>query len=286
METKRLCQGPDFDLVVLAMALGAFKPLNDEPGPCQELIAANPRFARMVHALHIMPTQALQLWLDYGLDQLGYEWVGVSRSFAPIMVNSPKPYTAWADMTSLLRFEHWRHNRPRGLHYLCGMLTTDLHRCPSSAQGVELRAQQLARAQALSWLRERAVYLWPAVRKDSAQDFDWNALHAPDDMAGEARLDAQFFRANVNPSDCTVAVAAGTSKFRLGGDESGFANLYLAGAWTRTPVFVECVEGAVMSGRAAARAIAGLPLAIPGESWLWSPSSAGAQIPAEGIAAE
>jgi uncharacterized protein with NAD-binding domain and iron-sulfur cluster len=286
VEIKRLERGRDFDAVVLALALGAFKPLNHEPGPCRELIAHSPRFARMVHALPIMPTQALQLWFDLRLDQLGYDWGGAACEAEPVMVNSPKPYTAWADMTGVLQFEHWRHDRPRSLHYLCGMLTTDLYRRPSSAAETPREAQALARHEALRWLRQEAPRLWPALSNPVTHAFEWNALHAAFGVEGEARLDAQYVRANVNPSDCTVAVAAGSSKFRLGADESGFANLYLAGAWTRTPVFVECVEGAVMSGKAAARAISAIEVAIPGEGWLWSRASSAQEPVVERLAAE
>ena len=48
-------------------------------------------------------------------------------------------------------------------------------------------------------------------------------------------------------------------------DESGFADLYLAGDWTRNGLNVGCVEAATVSGMQAARAVTGYPQVSPGE---------------------
>ncbi|MFP6687254.1 MAG: FAD-dependent oxidoreductase, partial [Polyangiaceae bacterium] len=47
----------------------------------------------------------------------------------------------------------------------------------------------------------------------------------------------------------------GSSAFRLAADESGFRNLFLAGDWVKTSINAGCVEAAVLSGVAAARAL-------------------------------
>jgi hypothetical protein len=39
----------------------------------------------------------------------------------------------------------------------------------------------------------------------------------------------------------------GSTKYRLGSNESDFNNLYLAGDWTRGGLNAACVEGAVMT---------------------------------------
>jgi hypothetical protein len=56
---------------------------------------------------------------------------------------------------------------------------------------------------------------------------------------------------------------------RLHSGNSGFANLKLAGDWTRTGVDGGCVEAAVISGMDAARAITGDQRPIPGKSVGW-----------------
>jgi uncharacterized protein with NAD-binding domain and iron-sulfur cluster len=58
---------------------------------------------------------------------------------------------------------------------------------------------------------------------------------------------------------------AGTLRFRLRADESGYENLYLAGDWIRNGVVIGSVEGAVVSGLQASRAISGHPALIPNE---------------------
>ena len=58
---------------------------------------------------------------------------------------------------------------------------------------------------------------------------------------------------------------AGRLQYRLRPDQSGFANLFLAGDWTRNGAIVGCVEGAFMSGLMASRAICGNPATIPSE---------------------
>jgi hypothetical protein len=94
---------------------------------------------------------------------------------------------------------------------------------------------------------------------------DWDLLHDPQNRTGAARLDWQYFRANVEPSDRFVLSSAGATSFRLRPDQSGVGNLYLAGDWTHNKFNGGCVEGTVMSGLLCSRAIAGYPRRMFGE---------------------
>ena len=78
-------------------------------------------------------------------------------------------------------------------------------------------------------------------------------------VEGEARLDDQFLRANFQPTERYVMTRAGSVRYRLASGESGFANLKLAGDWTRNGIDGGSVEAAVTSGMQAARAISGGP---------------------------
>ena len=80
-----------------------------------------------------------------------------------------------------------------------------------------------------------------------------------------AKVFGEYYRANIDPSERYVLSVAGSTHFRLPSGESGFANLFLAGDWTRNGLNVGCVEGAAISGAQAARAISNLPAEIPGE---------------------
>jgi predicted short-subunit dehydrogenase-like oxidoreductase (DUF2520 family) len=110
-----------------------------------------------------------------------------------------------------------------------------------------------------------AYGLWPNAAQPGS--FDWSVLTDPNRRSGTDRLDAQFWRANVDPTECCVLSSAGTTQSRLAADESGFENLFLAGEAVRTNLNQTCVEDAVMSGMAASRAICGSPATIVGENF-------------------
>jgi hypothetical protein len=102
--------------------------------------------------------------------------------------------------------------------------------------------------------------LWPgAVDGGPDQSFNWDLVLDPDGAAGEGRFDAQFFRANIDPSERYVLSVVDSSAYRLGADESGIANLVLAGDWTKNGINAGCIEAAVMSGLLAAHAVCGYP---------------------------
>ncbi len=75
-----------------------------------------------------------------------------------------------------------------------------------------------------------------------------------------ARLDAQYLRANVDPSDRYVLSLPGTGRLRLRADESGYDNLVLAGDWIDSGLNAGCIEAAVVSGIQAGNALTGRPL--------------------------
>jgi uncharacterized protein with NAD-binding domain and iron-sulfur cluster len=98
--------------------------------------------------------------------------------------------------------------------------------------------------------------------------FRWDLLCSEGDGAQQARLDSQFWTANVDPSDQYVQSLPGTGAYRLRADESGCANLFLAGDWINCGLNAGCIEAAVMAGMQAANALRGLPL-TDGVSGTW-----------------
>jgi hypothetical protein len=86
--------------------------------------------------------------------------------------------------------------------------------------------------------------------------FTWNAVSS------------QLIRINVRAADLCDGAAVGSSRFRPNVDDTGLANLTYCGTWTRTGINSSCVEAAVMSGMAAARAISGEERVIVGENFL------------------
>lgn len=254
--TRTLRRGEDFDDVVLAMPVGSWKKLNDEAGPCDDLLARGGRFADFTQALGIVPTIALQFWTAADDKALG--WIGPR----PAVVAGPEPICVWADMSQVLRSETPMTPPAQGLHYLCGTYPTRLYARPASDRATPAEAEAEVQAMTLRFLGSDAGAYWP--RAVDAQGFRWPLLADSEGRAGAARLGAQYVRANIDPTECCVRSDVGTTRYRLGPGESGFDGLWLAGESSRSGFNATCVEATVMTGMAAARAIAGISLIIVG----------------------
>ena len=133
-------------------------------------------------------------------------------------------------------------------------------------------------------MNDRLGVLWPKAVTGKPTQFCWNLLEAPDDLLGPKKLDYQYLRVNIDPSERYVLSVPGSVEFRLWPDRSGVHNLYLAGDWVRSGVNAGCIEAAVIAGRMTARAITEADMFIPGdgtlanflcplERFLWSMSS-------------
>jgi uncharacterized protein with NAD-binding domain and iron-sulfur cluster len=271
VDTATLRQGPEFDTVVLAIPVGAFRKLNAAPGPCDELIAASERFRAMTEMATLVPTIAVQAWCKWDVTQLGWPpsaAVPPDAAEKTVISTGPDPLDIWADMSQVLRYEPWNPypNGPKSLQYLCGVLETDLFRAPPDDVEVPAVAKALARDQAINWFSDKARYIWP--NSSPGGCFDWTILFDPSGAKGPDRVDAQVYLANVDPSSCCVGSPAGSTQWRLATDASGFGNLYLAGTWIDCGFNTECIEAAVISGLQAARAVAGASFAVPGENFL------------------
>jgi hypothetical protein len=105
--------------------------------------------------------------------------------------------------------------------------------------------------------------------------FRWSLLcGGPGEASGPERLDSQYWRANIDPSDRYVQSLPGTDQFRLAPGRSGFDNLVVAGDWTDNGLNAGCVEGATRSGQLAAEAVIALLSGGP----VAGPQAAGAQV--------
>jgi uncharacterized protein with NAD-binding domain and iron-sulfur cluster len=239
--------GTDFDVVVLAVPVGMHRYV------CGEMIdnPRTPQWRLMTDRLATVATQALQLWLRADEAALGWAHGDVTVS------GYGDAFHPHASMSHLLAFEQWPpDDRPRSLVYFC-------HTFPSVAPPPGDRdhlpaALALVRANAVGFLRSDLWRRWPSAVRDG--DFRWDLLHCDGPATGEDRLDQQYLRANVDPSDRYVLSLPGTGRFRLRPDESGYENLFLAGDWTDSGLNAGCIEAAVMSGIEAANAVLRRPL--------------------------
>jgi uncharacterized protein with NAD-binding domain and iron-sulfur cluster len=247
--TTTLRFGDDFDRVVLAISAAAL------PAICRDVMAASPAFRAMLDHTHTTMTQAFQLWLTTPPGELGFPYGHVATS------SFVEPVDTGCDNSQLLWSEQWpAEGSPRSVWYFCGLMH-DI-----AAEESPEQADERARRAAYGYL-DSIGQQWPqAVGPDG---FRWDLLAATRDVDGPARFDTQFWRANVTPTERYVQTLPGTVKYRLRADESGLANLYLAGDWTRNGMDFGAVEATVMSGMLAARAISGSPAKIAWERDAW-----------------
>jgi len=239
--------GRDFDRVIFGISLGAV------PYLCKELIAADPRWRAMVEHVATVPTQAFQVWLTPTTEQLGWRWpLANSSSFV-------EPFDTYADMSHLLACESWPEGERAGsVAYFCNVLPLPDHPLGPPDPRYAEAAAATVKGNAIEFLRRWAGHHWPAAIDPVTRDFRWELLSGGD-AAGVARFDAQFWRANVDPSEHYVLSLPGTGRHRIKPGETGFDNLVITGDWTDCGLNAGCIEGAVMSGRLAAHAITGLP---------------------------
>ncbi len=244
----RLRRGEDFDTVVLAISAAAL------PMICGEVMAADPAFANMLDNTTTIMTQAFQLWLDESPDQLGF---GHGHTATSTFI---EPLDTGCDNSQVLWSEARDDGGPASVWYFCGDLLDQPGERPEEAT-------ERARQGALEYLGELHRQ-WPGM--GTGDGFRWNVLHAPAAAEGQARFDAQYWRANVAPTERYVQTMPGTVRHRLAADESRLTNLVLAGDWIRNGFDIGAVESTVMSGMQAARAISGHPdrIAWDGHRWL------------------
>ena len=275
LEPYTLHAGTDYDHVVMGISLGGI------PYLCGELIDADPEWKAMVDHVATIATQAGQLWLTDTTWEVGWKPMG-----HPLLATfDSSNFDTWADMTELLQPEAWPGVgtcSPLSVAYFCGPMREDP--LPVTPHGPKQTCEQLDQKAANDRIRtrlvrflEREVYrLWPEAARPGS--FDWDLLvdNREGTHVGEERIDSQYFRANVQPTERYVMSLPGTSRYRLQPGASGFDNLVLAGDWTWTPFNGGCVEGATISGMLAANAISGQPKleTIVGLTFGWGPYEA------------
>jgi uncharacterized protein with NAD-binding domain and iron-sulfur cluster len=237
-------RGRDFDLVVLGASMGSLPYLT------AELSDASSRWAKMLEQVQTVGTHAAQYWLTKSAEDLGWNGLVAQHNAARSLPESPmqtvitgfaEPLDTWADMSHLLGREDWGGEGPQSIAYFCAP-APDGETLEGFTQNVR------------AWNAGDLTTIWPKAKKAKGLD---PAIFYP---AGKDAFGQQYLRVNMFGSERYVLSATGSVFHRLAPDESGFANLYLAGDWTRCGLNAGCVEAATMSGIAAAAAITGVDL--------------------------
>ncbi|SHN09349.1 Acetoacetate decarboxylase (ADC) [Duganella sacchari] len=250
-----LQRGVDFDQVVFGISIGSLPVL------CPQLLAQSPALLATSEKVQTVATQAYQVWLDKDLAQMGWSYQPDGQQ--PVLSGFTEPYDTWAPMDQLLVREDWPAPLdPRNVSYFCSALPVESYP-PVSDHGFPARMAEVAKAGAISQLGKEIASLWSAAGPSGA--FPWQWLVDGSEATGVQRFDAQYWRANVDPSERYVMSVVNSTRYRLRTDQSGFSNLFLTGDWIKTGLNAGCVEAAVMAGMQTSRAISGYPAVIEGE---------------------
>ena len=259
---RTLEKGKDFDDVVLAIPVGAL------PYAAPTLLQRLPDLAKMVKGIPTVASQACQLWMNRSATELNGGDQDVSE---PMMgsyaLGDPRPWPNWSGMSQLIPVEQLpQAAEVRHIGYLYTQIENIADESPPYArmpdQHYPGRMALSVRQSAEDFLTRRTGGLWPGATLRGSQTLDWNILVDDSGAQGPARLDAQYFRANVNPSDRYVSHTTGSLGYRRFPWETGLDNLYFAGDWTRNGLNSGCAESATMSGVMAANAISGTDLPV------------------------
>lgn len=248
----------DFDEVILGISVAGLADLS--PSLC----ALDPAFAQMTRAVATVATQAVQLWQDRDVWQLG--WTGSPQGGqAPELLGfAAQAMDSWADVSYLVAREDWSSGTPpQDISYFCGVFAADA--APPIGTQNDYPARQAARVHQafIDFMNGNLRDYWPDAGTD--QGYRWEYLLAPATVSGVARFDYQYWRANVDPSERYVQSVAGSSRYRLATDGSVCRNLYLTGDWIHNGFNMGCVESATLSGLQTARAVLGHREILPGE---------------------
>jgi len=234
----------DFDFVVLGVPIDVIRHVG------RELIAREPRWARMVEHVRTVPTQAFQVWMKPDVRELGWDRPPV------VLSGFVQPFDTWADMTHLVPEEHWP-DPVRSIAYFCSVLP-DSRPEAGVSRGFHAAERERVRANAVRFLDEDVQAIWPhAVSQNGG--FRWDLLANNGGVGDGHPFDTQHWAANVNPSDRYALSLPGSIEYRLSPLDMSFDNLTIAGDWTATGLDTGCIESAVISGLLAAHALSRRP---------------------------
>lgn len=246
--------GKDFDEIIFGT------PIATIPHIASELLAAIPKWQKMLENVLTTQTQAYQLWLDKDLKELGWN----NRS--PIMTSFAEPVDTWADMTQLLDKEEFPEGyEPKNVAYYCGVLQDAPIIPPSSDHDFPHQEENRVKEGFVSYVKNDLPSLFPNLKKSDGT-IDWESMIDLENRQGEQRINSQYWRANIDPNERYTLTNVNSSIHRIRTDETGFSNLYITGDWIQTNFNYGCIECCVMAGMMTARAISGEEILIVGEN--------------------
>jgi len=257
VRTTSLQADRDFDQLVLAT------PVQTLPLLCQDMPRWNDRWRRMTNEVKAVQTLSFQVWTTKTTMEMG--WMGPQLPLLSLFV---QPYNTWSDMSQVLPRESWPSGHaPASVQYFTGAQPGPDMPPPIDERTFPQQMTERARVLAVQFMEQNFTTLMPTAAAQVGQpSVDWRLLYAPDMQSqGPARFESQYWRSNCEPHErCTLALP-GTGQYRIKAGDTGYANLVISGDWIDNGIHVACLEGAVMGGIYAARAVSGETFPIVGE---------------------
>jgi uncharacterized protein with NAD-binding domain and iron-sulfur cluster len=233
----------DFDEIILGASVETVKEI------CVDLIESHEAWQRMAVSIKTVQTQALQWWMNKSPEELNVIPQKLLSTYC-------EPLDTFSEMNRLLNREEWPENhKPKYIAYVCGVLDEPTAIPPYSDTTFPAREKERVFENMKQFFAQDVQHLLPETFKNNL--FDWNMLVDINEGAGQERLRAQYFRANIDPSERYVLSVKGSSVNRLTTHGHGVQNLFVTGDWIQNGLNAGFVEGAVVSGLLTARAVSG-----------------------------
>lgn len=241
---ETLVRGRDFDVVVVGISVAELARI------AGDVIARVPSWAVAINTAITTPTQSMQIWLDRDIGQLGWTYGET------IMTAYSEPFDTWAEMSHLLPRENWpASHQPRALEYFCSALPATRDMTDFANPDVPRAVEDRVRATGAAYLQSAAGMLFPLACVPGQSGLDFNRLVDLADRPPAQRIDAQWTRANIDPTERYVLSPPGTIAQRLHPGDASITNAVAAGDWTYTTLPAGCAESATESGVLAAQAL-------------------------------
>ncbi len=252
-----LIAGKDYDRIILGVSIGSF------PYIAKELAESSTSWKDMVDNVKTTVTGAFQLWTFP--DRAGLGWP-FWKEEPPTLTSFAQPIDTWADLSDLLMREDWPSEfYPNAIGYYCGGLQDEILPVKPGDKNYPEESLKFFKQLTVQYMKENLEFLFPNI-KDSGGNFRWNLLVDPEERKGEARIDSQYLRINVQPSERYVLSVKGSTKHRLKTDGADFKNLILTGDWVYNEILnAGCVETTVTSGIQAANVLLSEKIKILGK---------------------
>lgn len=244
-----LRQGDDFDAVILAVPPPALRSACE---PLTRVVAGSPyqpraqRWSQLLSEVRSVQVMSAQFYFREDKETLGLtaQRFGLPKEHAaPNVVTYAEPVFSWLDQTHFAVHDQ-RAVRPRFVAAFTNSIADD--------PAFTIKHEQ-ARHVMKQWFARYWAWFTPNAFNQAGELVDESLLC---DDATKSAFNQQFFFASDNPSDRYITAPPGQpARARIRPEESGFANLFLAGDWTDFGANFGYMEGTIESANQAVVAL-------------------------------